>query len=116
MEEMPPRFQARSAPVKNISSLLQVASSLLVPIAIGLSSFTLLSALVDSGMVQHDLLARYMFGHWVSRTTTAMFCIGLAGLAIALKEVLGQFAGLRRIELELPAEAVPPTDDEQLSG
>lgn len=100
--------------MKNLSSLLQVASSLLIPIAIGLSSFTLLSALVDGGIIQHELVYRYMFGHWVSRTTSALFCIGAAGLALALKDVLAQYAGIRRVELELPTDH-SPRDDEQLS-
>lgn len=100
--------------MKNLSSLLQVASSLLIPIAIGLSSFTLLSALVDGGIIQHDLFYRYLFGHWVNRTTSALFCIGAAGLALAMKDVLAQYAGIRRVELELP-EDHSPADDEQLS-
>jgi biopolymer transport protein ExbB/TolQ len=100
--------------VKNLSSLLQVASSLLIPIAIGLSSFTLLAALVDGGIIQHELFYRYMFGHWVNRTTSALFCIGAAGLALAIKDVLGQYANIRRIELELPA-GDSEKDDGQLS-
>ncbi|MFO0261090.1 MAG: hypothetical protein ACK53V_05635, partial [Planctomycetota bacterium] len=100
--------------MKNLSSLLQVASSLLIPIAIGLSSFTLLSALVDGGIIEHDLFYRYLFGHWVNRTTSALFCIGAAGLALAMKDVLAQYAGIRRVELELP-EDHSPADDEQLS-
>lgn len=110
----PPSISSKVSSVKNLSSLLQVASSLLIPIAIGLSSFTLLSALVDGGIIQHDLLYRYMFGHWVNRTTSALFCIGAAGLLLAVKDVLGQYAGLRRVQLELPAET-SADDDGQLS-
>jgi len=101
--------------VKSISSLLQVASSLLIPIAIGLSSFTLFSALVDSGLIQHDLVYRYLFGHWVNRTTSAMFCIGVAALVIALKDILSQFAGIRKVQLELPTDLPPAENDEQLA-
>lgn len=100
--------------MKSLSSLLQVVSSLLIPIAIGLSSFILLSALIDSGLIQHDLVYRYLFGHWVNRTTSAMFCIGSAALLLAIKDILTQFAGVRKIELELPAES-KASDDEQLS-
>lgn len=99
--------------MKSISSLLQVASSLLIPIAIGLSSFTFCAALVDSGLIQHDLVYRYLFGHWVSRTTSAMFCIGAAALLIALKDILAQFAGIRKVQLELPTDLPPAENDEQ---
>lgn len=99
--------------MKSISSLLQVASSLLIPIAIGLSSFTFFAALVDSGLIQHDLVYRYLFGHWVNRTTSAMFCIGFAALLIAFKDILAQFAGIRKVQLELPTDLPPAENDEQ---
>lgn len=86
--------------VKSLSSLLQVTSSLLVPVAFGLSAFLLLCAIVDGGLIQNELVDRYLFGHWVSRTTTALFCIGVAALLLVGKNLLGQFAAIRRIQLE----------------
>ena len=88
--------------MKSLTSWLGVCSSLIIPIAFGMSLFLLFCGLVDSNTIGNELVVRYLTGHWVSRTTTALFCIGLAGLILAAKDVFGQFTSERRIRLDAP--------------
>ncbi len=76
-----------------------VAASLIVPIAWGLTLYFLLSSAFESGWFNAEWGRRYLFGHPVSKITTAMFCVGLASLAGIALDVLWQIRHSKRIAI-----------------
>jgi biopolymer transport protein ExbB/TolQ len=82
-----------------------------------MSLFLLFCGIVDSKIIDDVLVERYLTGHPVSRTTTALFCVGLAALLLAAKDVFGQFASERRVRLVAPESpnAAETETDESLS-
>lgn len=54
------------------------------PILWGLSAFLGFVALVQSGFISQPVVLRYLAGHWVEYVEMAMFCVGLAAVALRL--------------------------------
>lgn len=69
--------------------------SLLRPLLAGLGLFLACSTLDYSSL---PLAQRYLFGHWISQTTTAMFLVGVAAVAMSIWRSRRELAQLRRIE------------------
>jgi len=59
-------------------------------------------ALIHGGVITNTLVIRYLAGHWVEYVETAMFCVGLAFLAIHATGILRQ---RRRVDEPLLEEA-----------
>jgi len=81
----------------SLSSLL-LRSPLLWGGAISFAFF----ALIHGGVITSPVVIRYLAGHWVEYVETALFCVGLAFLAIHAADLLRQ---RRRIGQTLLAEA-----------
>lgn len=84
-----------------------IVSSIFYPSAIGLALYFIVMQLVDASA--NALLIRYLTGHWVSQTTTALALIGLVALYQAARRVLGQFRD--SAEFPPPAESEISRDD-----
>jgi biopolymer transport protein ExbB/TolQ len=61
-------------------------------------------ALIHGGVITDANVVRYLAGHWVEYVETAMFCVGLAALAIKAADVARQ---MRRVHGECPLPEVP---------
>lgn len=90
--------------------------------------------MLKSGSISSPTIHRYLLGHPVSQLTTAMFCVGLAALGIAAKDIVRQFLKESRIHLDTDApknlldedsensdaqsqkgkQSAPPTNREQI--
>jgi len=55
----------------------------------GAAAFTFF-ALIHGGVITHAGTIRYLAGHWVEYVETAMFCVGLAALALKTTDVVRQ--------------------------
>lgn len=82
------------------------------PLLWGGGLFAGFCALVQSGAISDPLVVRYLAGHWVEYVEVAMFCVGMAALAIKAIDVAVQRAGVGTDPLgdippggQLPAEA-----------
>jgi biopolymer transport protein ExbB/TolQ len=73
---------------------------LLASVIAGLALFLVFAALDGSGS---PLVHRYMFGHWVNKMTTALFCVGAVALVQAGWGVWWQSRQLGRIRLPVAA-------------
>ena len=78
---------------------LAALPTLMFPVLLGMTLYLVLFALIDRGVITHEILLRYIAGHPVSQVTTAMFLIGLAALLLAVKHVLEQLLAVGRISL-----------------
>jgi biopolymer transport protein ExbB/TolQ len=67
-----------------------------VPAVAGMVLFIVLAAL-DRG--QSPLVHRYLFGHWVNRMTTALFCVGSVSLVMTAWSVWWQGRRLGKLQL-----------------
>lgn len=81
------------------NAIVVILGSLGWPLIWGLAACTGFYVLVHQGVISNPLIHRYFAGHLVEYIETAMFCIGLAALAVILLDVLGQYTGLGRITL-----------------
>jgi biopolymer transport protein ExbB/TolQ len=61
-------------------------------------------ALIHSGVVSDPTVVRYLAGHWVEYVEVAMFCVGLAALAIKAGDIARQRRSLGATSLA----AIPP--------
>ena len=61
-------------------------------------------ALIHGGVITDANVVRYLAGHWVEYVETAMFCVGLAALAIKAADVARQ---RRRVQGDCPLPEVP---------
>ena len=89
-----------------------VFSSLVMPLALGLAMYLCLGLLIDREVITNELILRYLTGHPISRITTFMFCVGLAGLLLLANNVFDQFCNCDRIRLD---ETQLPDNDQDLN-
>lgn len=59
--------------------------------------------MISGGVIENELVARYVTGHPVSLATTAMFCVGLAALILSGKNAYDQWWAYRKINLDVSA-------------
>ena len=85
---------------------------LVMPILLGLALFLCLFSLIHGGILNDELVIRYIAGHPVSKVTTALFCIGLASLMLILKDVLTQLFTHPKISLG-SKESIGETSDNE---
>lgn len=97
---------------KRPRSWLQVIRSLAFPIVIGLAAFVATILLINSGTINSPTIHRYVLGHPVSQLTTAMFCVGLAALGIAAKDIIVQFMREPHIRLNVASRLEPLSSNE----
>ena len=83
----------------------QIFSTLVLPIAIGLGLFMLLSLMIEKQVLTNELLLRYLVGHPISKCTTLLFLIGLAALTLIANNVFDQFCNCEKISLDLEQES-----------
>ena len=69
----------------------------------GAMSFTFF-ALIHGGVITNALVIRYLAGHWVEYVETAMFCVGLAFLALHAENLVRQRRRVAEPLLEPAAE------------
>ena len=79
-------------------------TSLVLPLAIGLAMYMCINLMVDREVINNELLLRYLTGHPISKITTFMFCVGVAGLLLIANNVFDQFCGCDKIRLRLESE------------
>ncbi|MFM7206155.1 MAG: MotA/TolQ/ExbB proton channel family protein [Planctomycetaceae bacterium] len=80
----------------------------------GATSFAFF-ALIHGGVITNALVIRYLAGHWVEYVETAMFCVGLAFLALHAESVLRQRRRVGEPLLEPAVDGgVDPTEAERL--
>ncbi len=65
----------------------------------GLGVYFVLVGAIEKGLIDDELIRRYIVGHSVSKVTTAMFLVGLVSLLLVGADVLDQFISLRRVTL-----------------
>jgi biopolymer transport protein ExbB/TolQ len=95
-------FRLGSPPVSKLNAL----SSMLMRSPLlwgGAISFTFF-ALIHGGVITNALVIRYLAGHWVEYVETAMFCVGLAFLALHAEGLMRQRRRLDEPLLEPAAE------------
>ena len=81
------------------------------PLVWGLGMCCGLYALYQSGIIQGQLFHRYCASHPVQYVEVALFCIGVAAIAIKLLNVIGQFGTLDDIAMTpRPAGGQAPQD------
>ncbi|MFM7243826.1 MAG: MotA/TolQ/ExbB proton channel family protein [Planctomycetaceae bacterium] len=81
----------------------------------GAMSFTFF-ALIHGGVITNTLVIRYLAGHWVEYVETAMFCVGLAFLALHAESLVRQRRRVGDPLLEAAAEGgVDPSEAAQLA-
>ncbi len=78
--------------VKNqsLNTSISFLTILVLPLFLGLIMYGCLISLINGGVIESEILTRYVTGHSVSLVTTAMFCIGVAALMLATKNVFDQ--------------------------
>jgi biopolymer transport protein ExbB/TolQ len=69
----------------------------------GAMSFTFF-ALIHGGVITNTLVIRYLAGHWVEYVETAMFCVGIAFLALHAENLVRQRRRVAEPLLEPAAE------------
>lgn len=69
------------------------------PLAIGLAMYLCINLMIDREVVTNELLLRYLTGHPISKITTFMFCVGVAGLLLIANNIFDQFCGCDKIRL-----------------
>ncbi|NBW97811.1 MAG: hypothetical protein EBR28_14065, partial [Planctomycetia bacterium] len=68
-------------------------------------------ALIHGGVVTDANVIRYLAGHWVEYVETAMFCVGLAALALKWVDVERQRRGVDEDLLgAIPEGGQPPAE------
>ena len=75
---------------QSLNSSISFLTILVLPLFLGLIMYGCLISLINGGVVENEILSRYVTGHPVSLVTTAMFCIGVAALILAAKNVFDQ--------------------------
>lgn len=93
----------------NTARLSNVLASLVMPVSLGLALYLGLNILIERDIIENETILRYITGHPISHITVAMFCIGIAGLAIIANNVFDQFQKVNTITLE--TEGVFNTDE-----
>jgi len=74
------------------------------------------NGLLHQAAGDHPLLARYLWGHPVEYAATLLFCVAVASLLIKLWAAQGQWAPLRRIDLQDPMGGGTAEGAESLLG
>ena len=93
------------------SLLLLLAGQLGWPLIWGMAAWVSFYTLVRQGIVSHPLVDEYLAGHPVEYIEVALFCVGIAALAIKLLDVLHQHATVNRVDLPTPHETGDRTED-----
>ncbi len=73
--------------------------TIVFPIIVGLGIYFVVIGAIEKGLIQDELIERYVTGHSVSKVTTAMFLIGLVSLILVSADVWDQFRSLKRIHI-----------------
>lgn len=82
----------------------------------GAMSFTFF-ALIHGGVITNALVIRYLAGHWVEYVETAMFCVGLAFLALHAENLVRQRRRVAEPLLEPAADGgVDPAEAAELAA
>lgn len=83
-------------------SLISILSGFGWPLIVGLAACSSFYVLVFEGPLNTPIMHRYFATHPVSYFEVAMFFVGLAALVFKLTNVLGQYGGLRHLQLDTP--------------
>ena len=100
---------------------LPLISTLVLPVLVGLFCYGLSIHFLKQHATDYPVLNRYIAGHPISLTTTAMFCVGLASLLLHAKSTWDQRRALSVIHLNYPpadlqtSDASPPITDASIA-